>query len=217
MKDDSTKGLTRREALGKAATGALLVAGYSCFGLKDLVAQARAAGKLPLHTSSFSQLLPNTPSPEYRAMLTEASRDPLAFLESHFTMTERQRADAQRMFRPGSAVALAAQPGPGVSQKVQESSAQRQQLQQEQKRLQEEVEKLKQELQNARDHNLQVALFGGDCGAGSKLGFKYQVVPASNATLPGKAPMAKGPGAPPAIAPQPFAGTLRITVSGFAP
>jgi hypothetical protein len=85
--------LSRRELLGKALTGAAVVAGYSCFGLKDAVAQFRKAGKPVFSVAALNELFGDTPNAQYKQLLAEAARDPQGFVRSHFTLTAAQEKD----------------------------------------------------------------------------------------------------------------------------
>src|SRR5215831_11984307 len=88
--------ITRRQLLMKAGSGAALLAGYSCLGLKPLVGQPKTPVRLPLNGTTLTQAFPQTPGPAYRAVLLEAARDPLAFLESRFVLTDDQRKQLEK-------------------------------------------------------------------------------------------------------------------------
>jgi hypothetical protein len=81
-------GLNRREVLGTGLTGALLLAGYSCLGLKQAVAAARKSGKPLFSANALNALFPNQPNAEYRQLLAEAQANPVAFVRRHFTLTD---------------------------------------------------------------------------------------------------------------------------------
>ena len=88
QENKTNRGLNRRELLGTGLTGALLLAGYSCLGLKDAVAAARKTGKPLFSADALNALFPNQPNAEYKQLLAEAQANPVAFVRSHFTLTE---------------------------------------------------------------------------------------------------------------------------------
>jgi len=87
-KSKTNRGLNRREVLGTGLTGALLLAGYSCLGLKQAVAAARKSGKPLFSADALNALFPNQPNAEYKQLLAEARANPVAFVRAHFTLTD---------------------------------------------------------------------------------------------------------------------------------
>lgn len=89
--------LNRRELLGTAITGAAVLAGYSCLGLKDAVAQYRKTGRPVFSVAALNELFGGTPNAQYKQLLTEAERDPKGFVRSHFTLTAAQEKDLNEL------------------------------------------------------------------------------------------------------------------------
>jgi hypothetical protein len=82
--------MNRRELLGTALTGAAVLVGYSCFGLKDAMAAAKKSGKPLFSPEALNALFPAQPNADYKRLLTEAQSDPQAFVRNHFTLTSDQ-------------------------------------------------------------------------------------------------------------------------------
>ena len=226
MKNDHqlTAFMTRREMLAKTAAGAAVVAGSCLGGLRQLISQARTTGKAPLSANNLNELVPKAPGPAYRSALLEASQDPLAFLDNHFTMTQPQRTQLERMFGRRATLMRSVTPSPGSTQPTGKQAPNtpptpQQQEAALQQKAEAEANMLKQMLKQAQDLNQRASfecapcLVGGDCGSVSIPRFRYLVIGPSKP----KSALISAPGlAPPKTSsPEEFSGTLKITISGF--
>lgn len=92
MGDEKTSDhkMTRRGLLGRALTGAVVLTGYSCLGLKDALAVAKKSGKPVFSPEALDALFPAKPNDEYKKLLTEAQSGPQSFVRNHFTLTPDQ-------------------------------------------------------------------------------------------------------------------------------
>jgi hypothetical protein len=82
--------LNRRDLLGSALTGAVVLAGCTCLGLKDALAFAKKSGKPLFSPEALNALFPAKLNGDYKKLLTEAQSDPQSFVRNHFTLTADQ-------------------------------------------------------------------------------------------------------------------------------
>ena len=88
--ENKSLNMNRRDLLGRALTSAVVLGGYSCLGLKDLLAFAKKSGKPLFSPEALNALFPAKLNNDYKKLLTEAQSDPQSFVRNHFTLTAEQ-------------------------------------------------------------------------------------------------------------------------------
>ena len=66
------------------------VPGFSAPGLKDAVAQSRGTGMPVFDVKTASDLLSKAPDANHRKLLMDMAEDPVNFVKSNFSLTEKQ-------------------------------------------------------------------------------------------------------------------------------
>ena len=89
--------ISRRSLLRGALTGAVVVAGFQCAGLKEVVAAVLRVGR-PAFSAQALQTMLDTASPSQRRLyLDQGSTDPKGFVRSHFVLTAAQDASLDHL------------------------------------------------------------------------------------------------------------------------